>query len=341
MNKCSFISLICLYFLFSCGKDSIEVNSNCPQSLAIITQFINQDGQRIRIYEDGKAYIINDSDCNFAAQYYDPDFYTDAYLSTDTGVVLIVSDGIYLSPYRKGVFDFEGPEDVLELFKQDISQDERILNSFTLQSPSAPSVDEYVDLRQCIWAGTCDFIDNKFELIQDPINNTNTVLKCFAVAPSPDMVTSKTSLSTTLSYFEAGDDFWFEARFFIMDNLPTTLADFESTFFLEGPGPRIIFRGDKLAIENKFNEKITYNQPELSARPFPLNQWVTVKVHLNYDANNGIIQMWQDGELIIDQTGPNIPFDLWIMDRIEFGISATSNECNLYVDDLRFSDVAF
>jgi len=40
-------------------------------------------------------------------------------------------------------------------------------NSFTLQSPAAPEVSDYVALRQCILNGTCTFIDNKIELVAD------------------------------------------------------------------------------------------------------------------------------------------------------------------------------
>ncbi|QNL20401.1 heparin lyase I family protein [Hyphobacterium sp. CCMP332] len=341
MNKYLHLFVLSLFLLISCRDDALNVNNGCPP-LKVVSEFVNQGGDHIRIFEDGKAYYVNESGCSFAAQYFDPNFYADTYLNTDSGIYLIISEGEYLSPIRNQYLDFEGFNNTLDIFRMDISQDSLFLNSFTLQSPSAPTVEDYVALRKCIFEGTCDFIDNKFELIPDPvIINNNTVLKFYAVPPSPSMTTSKSSVSTTLSYFEKGDDFWFEAKFYISGNLPTTLADFESSFFFESPGPRIIFRGDQLAIENKFNEKLTFDQPEQSAIPFPTNQWVTVKVHLTYDVQNGIVQMWQDGELIIDQIGPTIPLELWIHDRIEFGISATSNECTLYMDDIRFSDEAF
>ena len=198
-------------------------------------------------------------------------------------------------------------------------------------------MEAYVDLRKCILDGSCDFIDNRFDLMPDPINASNQVLKFFSVAPSSDMITAKSSISSTLVLFREGDDFWYEARYYIEDLLPTTIADFESSYFEGGPGPRLIFKGDQLAVENKFDEKITYRQEPGNEVTFPLNQWVKVKVHLKYDVEEGTIRVWQDDQLIIDAVGPNIPLNFWVQDRIEVGISATSSEVVLYVDDIKFS----
>ncbi len=325
--------------LIACSKDPIVVR-RCPEAM-LISEFVNTDGLTIRIYEDGNAYFVNEGACTFAATYYDPGFYEETYNRTDSGVYIIVDENTYLPPIRTTSLDFEGFGDAIDLIRTEIDQTELFLTNFTLQSPSAPTVDEYVDLQNCILNGTCDFIDNRFDLAEDPMNASNTVMKFYSVPPSQDMITSKTSVSTSLSYFEQGDDFWFEAKYFIEDNLPTTLADFESSYFLESPGPRIIIRGDKLAIENKFGEKLTFNQPEGTSQSFPLNQWVTVKVHLKYDEINGVVQLWQDGVLLIDETGPNLPLDISIQNRVEMGITATQKECTLYLDDVRFSDEEF
>lgn len=328
-----------LGILMACSKDPI-VNDSCP-GVMIISEFVNTDGLTIRIYEDGNAYFVNEGECTFAATYYDTGFYEETYNRTDSGVYIFVDANTYLAPIRTASLDFEGFGDAIDLIRTEIDQTELFLTNFTLQSPSAPTVDEYVDLQNCILNGTCDFIDNRFDLVEDPMNASNTVMKFYSVPPTQNMVTSKTSVTTTLSYFEQADDFWFEAKYFIEDNLPTTLADFESSYFLESPGPRIIIRGDKLAIENKFGEKLTFNQPEGTSQSFPLNQWVTVKVHLKYDEINGVVQLWQDGVLLINETGPNLPLDISIQNRVELGITATQKECTLYLDDVRFSDEEF
>ena len=336
-NAC--IAAVVVGVLMGCSKDPVR-DSDCPESM-LISEFLNTDGLTIRIYDDGNAYFVTEEACTFAANYYDPGFYEETYNRTDSGVYIIIDTETYFAPIRETTLDFEGFAEAIDLIRTDIDQTELLLTNFTLQSPSTPTVDEYVELQNCLLNNTCDFIDNRFDLGEDPNDPSNTVLKFYSVAPTQDMVTSKTSVTTTLSYFEQGDDFWFEAKYFIEDNLPTTLADFESSYFLESPGPRIIFRGDKLAIENKFGEKLTFNQPEGISQSFPLNQWVTVKVHLRYDEINGIVQLWQDGVLLIDETGPNLPLGISIQNRVEMGITATQKECTLYLDDVRFSDQEF
>ena len=333
-NVCMMIFAVGI--LMGCSKDPV-MDNRCPEAM-LISEFVNTDGLTIRIYEDGNAYILEEETCTFAAAYYDPGFYEETYNRTDSGVYIIIDAETYFAPIREATLDFEGFGEAIDLIRTDLDQTELLLTNFTLLSPSTPTVDEYVALQNCLLNNTCDFIDNRFDLTEDPEDASNTVLRFYSVAPSANMVTSKTSVTTTLSYFEKGDDFWFEAKYYIKDNLPTTLADFESSYFLESPGPRIIFRGDRLAIENKFGEKLTFNQPESTGKSFPLNQWVTVKVHLKYDEINGIIQLWQDGVLLIDETGPNLPLDFSIQNRLEMGITATQKECTLYLDDVRFSD---
>jgi hypothetical protein len=67
----------------------------------------------------------------------------------------------------------------------------------------------------------------------------------------------------------------------------------------------------------------------------PLGQWFTVKIHLRYDEEEGgIIQLWQDGNLIIDEVGINLALANAIQDRVEVGITATSNKCVMYMDDI-------
>ena len=277
----------------------------------------------------------------FAAQFFTPGFFEQNYVRTPTSISAKLDDGTLLPLFESFVEDFEGHENALDMIILDPEDRTRFYSSFTLQSPSAKTVSEYVDLRQCILDGSCDFIDNRFDLVADPEAPDNTVLKLFSVAPTSDMVTAKTSISSTLVAFEKGDDFWFEGRFFIEGELPTTIADFESSHFVSGPGPRLIFKGSHLAVENKFGSELTYRQQAGGEVNFPTNEWVTVKVHLLYDEENGKIEVWQDGVLIIDATGQNIPVDFWLQDGIEVGISATSSETSMYLDDLRFGREAF
>lgn len=326
--------------LWSCSKDLVT-EDNCPSDLGIVSEFENEDQEDVIIYDDGSVYFVNEANCQLVGQYFDPGFFENIFNRTDSGVYFVIDESTFLKPVRNTSLDFEGISDPISLFRQELEQTDLFLTNFTLQSPSAPTVAEYVQLQNCILERTCHFIDNRFELATDPTNGSNQVMKFVAVPPVGSMFTSKTSITTTLAFFEKGDDFWFEGSFYIVDNLPTTLADFESSFFLESPGPRMIFRGDKLAVENKFGEKLTFDQPESTAKSFPLGQWVTIKIHLKYDDSNGVIQVWQDDQLIIDQMGPNIPLDFWVQDRVEMGITATQAACTLLLDNVRFSDEPF
>jgi hypothetical protein len=67
-----------------------------------------------------------------------------------------------------------------------------------------------------------------------------------------------------------------------------------------------------------------------------------VKIHLKFSAaNNGIVQLWQNGNLIIDKSGITLPLSNSIQNSLEVGISATSNNSILWVDDIRISDTEF
>ncbi len=322
--------------LQSCNQEEVS-ETDCMVSGGIISEYVDPEGNQIRIFENGEAYLIEEGKCNFAVQFFEPGFFEDNYLDTDSGTFLKVEENVFFQTFESFEENFEDYSQPLEFFISDVTDRSRFFSSFTLQSPSAKTVDAYVDLQKCIFDGSCDFIDNRFDLMPDPLNASNQVLKFFSVAPSSDMVTAKCSIGSTLVLFRAGDDFWYEARYYIENALPTTIADFESSHFEGGPGPRLIFKGNHLAVENKFGEKITYRQTPGSEVTFPLNQWVKVKVHLKYDLEMGAIQVWQDEQLIIDAVGPNIPLNFWVQDRIEVGISATSVEVILYVDDIKFS----
>ena len=334
LNSLLVLTLVCC---LSCNKASENPEDECPEDFPLLANFPSEDGRQIRIYEDGNAYEYTDNGCEFLVQYFDPGFFDSHYSRTDEGVVLKVEGGIFpaIRSFEEG---FENQLDDLDFLIQSIDQNDRAFNSFTLQSPEAKSVADYVALRKCIINGTCEFLDNRFEVIDDPFRPGNQVLRFYAVSPAQDMVTSKSSISSGLVFFEQGDDFWFEADFLIDGPYPTTLSDFESSFFSESPGPRLILRNGFLAVENKFNQKLNYDQTISEPIIFPTGQWVKVTIHITYDPVNGHYRVWQDGLLIIDTPAQSMPFDLWIQDNIEVGISATGEETSLLVDNIRWSD---
>ena len=322
-------------------EDDSPSQSGCTGLGTLLADFNNDEGLQFHIYDDGKAYQVENGNCLFEAQYFDPDFYEQTYIDTDSGTFVKVDNDTIFKPIRAFEETFEGYQSALDLIRTDLSQEHLVFSNFTLQSPATPEVDDYNDLKNCILAANCDFIDNRFELAQDPVDANNSVLKFYSLDPTQEMVTAKCSMTSDLVMFKAGDDLWFEAKYYLESGIPTTLVDFESSHFLGYPGPRIIFRNDQVAVENKFLDKLEFVQNPGNSLDFPINEWVKIKVHLNFDTSQGVIQVWQDDQLIIDAIGQNIPLDNWIMNALEIGISATSQETTIYMDDVRLSDQPF
>jgi hypothetical protein len=334
-----FCVLFSSLFVISCKKKE-SPEDQCPDSSSLLSSFTDNSGNNIKIYSNGEAWILNDETCSFVANYFDPLYIDKNYLITDS-VVYIRTDGGELFKTRNTFLEhFETSNSFLDLLATSTADTGKFWTSFVLQSPLAPTVSDYVALRTCILNGTCDFLDNRIDLIEDPENAANHILQFTAVAPSANMVTSKCSFESALPYFPQDSDLWFEAKFNVRNNRPFSLVDFENNFFEESPGPRIVFRNNCLAVENKFGSKINYVQD--NPIEFPIQSWVTVKIHLKFSsASNGLIQLWQNGNLIINKTGITLPLPNSIQNSLELGISATSNNSVLWIDDIRISDLEF
>jgi len=157
------------------------------------------------------------------------------------------------------------------------------------------------------------------------------------------MVCTKSSLHTSLLHFVKGDDVWFSAwYYFEKAGEFNTLMDLETTFVRNHPGMRIRLSNGYLDFEfAKWFPKSIYRQPKGKKVSFPIGRWVHVKAHLFLsDKKDGVIQLWQDDTLIIDERGQTLPFAKAVYDDLEIGISAHSvgpDSAILYVDDLMIS----
>lgn len=311
----------------------------CPEDATLVSEF-TQDGTTARIYDNGKAYEYKRGECRFLVDYYDPDFLNQHYVF-DSGRVWIRTDAGDLVRVKNDFIErFDHYTTFTDIIAKSIADTALLWTGFTLQSPEAKEISDYVALRQCILAGTCDFRDNRLSLVSSPTDAGDTVLRCYAVTPSRDMVTSKTSFESNFPYFPAGSDLWFEAQFYIADGRPYSIADFENPYFESSPGPRIVFVGDALAIENKFGAKEKFEQASPIA--FPDDRWVTVKLHIRLAADaSGRYTLWQDGTQVLDVAAQTIPLGNSLQNSLEIGISATDEACIMYVDDIRVSDEAF
>lgn len=334
-----FSALFSGLFVISCKKKDLP-EDQCPDSSTLLSSFSDNSGNNVKIYSNGEAWILNEETCSFVANYFDPQYIEKNYLITDSVIYIRTDDGDLFKTRNDFFENFETQNDFIDLIATSIADTGKFWTSFVLQSPLAPSVSDYVALRTCILNGTCDFLDNRIDLIQDPENLSNKLLQFSAVAPSANMVTSKCSFESALPYFPQNSDLWFEAKFNVRTNRPFSLVDFENNFFEESPGPRIVFRNNCLAVENKFGSKINYLQDNPIV--FPIQTWVTVKIHLKFSSSsNGLIQLWQNGNLILNKSGITLPLSNSIQNSLEVGISATSENSILWVDDIRLSQNEF
>ena len=342
--KKTFSTILPILILFvSCKGDDLLVENlqsiTACSSEGLLETFTAITGQDVYIYENGKLYTATNGQCNFEVQFFNPDFLNANYVINSQGIFLI-TNGTFFPTKSNFIEDFESVDEFKELFIGAVSDTHLYWTNFTLQSPAAQTVNDYIALNQCIIDGSCAFIDNKIELVNDPSDVFNTVLKFTSVAPTENMVTSKSSITSSLNFYEKDSDVWFQADYLIESGMPFSIVDFENAYFYEHPGPRVVLRNNKLEIENKFGAKLNFeNNSEVDV---PLNDWFTVKVHFKYsNKSDGVVELWQDGVQIISATGINLPTSNSIQNIVEVGISASSAGCVLLLDNMRISTTAF
>jgi hypothetical protein len=331
------ILAFCVILFSKCSKE--EERNDCKSKGAILDTFISPEGKEFYLFKDGKAFFNNNGSCEFFLQNFDPDFLTKNYKIEATGKFLITDAG--LLPIKNEYTDnFENYPKFSDLFLKSIADTHLYWSGFTLQSPAAPTISDYVALRTCILGGTCTFIDNKIELASDPINALNKVLKFTSVAPTPNMITAKASIESTVNFFDKGSDLWFQADYYIESGEPFSLVDFENSYFDQSPGPRVVVRNSKLSVENKFGAKKEYFQS--SPITIPFKTWFTIKVHFKFSNDaEGVIELWQDGTQVISAKGINLPTSNSIQNSVEMGITSTSLGCVLLMDNSRISASPF
>jgi Polysaccharide lyase len=340
MMNTRFAHLLCVGALSLLLIAACKQYDDCPTDVAVLEEFVN-DGQEIAIYADGKAYTKKRGLCSDPITYFDPSFVAQNYFFDSSGVYIRTEDGALFPTRNRYQDDFEGYANLLDVFARSVQDTGKFWVGFTAQSPDHPEIADYVALRQCILGGTCAFADNKLELISDPTNAANHCLKMHAVKPSRKMVTSKMSIESPLPYFVKGMDLWFQADFYLNGStFPYSLVDFENPYFEQSPGPRIVFDGQALAWENKFGakDKTSQTAPVI----VPTNRWFTLKVHIFFtNTADGLLEIWQDGLQVLRANGKTLPTANSIQSSLEVGISATSDENEIYLDNVRLSDVAF
>jgi hypothetical protein len=275
----------------------------------------------------------------FVKHHFDTNFYAKNYELIDGIPHVIDHDSGKKYPTHRNFSDgFENADSIHELINLDRWM------QFTVQSPSAPTVPEYNALRKRILNHDADFIDNLVLPQGERTHSGARALKTYSVLPTSGMATCKAALHRSLFHFVKGDDVWFSGWYYFEEpGEYNTLMDLESTWVPGHPGMRIVLNEGLLSFQlAKWEPKRSYRQPSDSRVPMPIRKWVHLKsrLHLSED-DTGIIQLWMDGELLIDERGQTLPFAGAVYDDFEIGLSAHSKgkgPALLYVDDVSLGD---
>lgn len=282
----------------------------------------------------GAAYEFDRkaSKWSFFQRVYDPEFFAKNYVVEGERVfVKSPDDGKRYEVTRHFTADFEGASRIADLIGEKTRW-----TGFTLKSPKAKTVSEYVKLRHRILAGTSDFLDNRVEPSGAEFHGGTKSLRTLSVAATSDKICAKASLQSEFLHFKKGDDFWYSAWYLAKGALPQTIMDLESTWIEGHAGIRIMLGGDGLMFELKWGTKPKW-RPRTRV-PFPTGTWVHVVAHVKLSETDGLVAIWQDGALVSEGKGQTLPFADTIYNSLEVGISATGVASEMFVDDVEVSD---
>lgn len=320
------------------GRRSASIE---PLPESEVEQTVTEKGTTYKLHQ-GRLYRVlpHSGRWEFVQEVYAPGFYAKNYAEKNGAVFRKAGDGELLPVKRSFADDFEGTQRLADLISLT-----RGWTTCELQSPKTPGVNDYVKLRNRILKGEGDFLDNRTEPSGEVVHGGKTALKCVAVPPSAGMVTAKASLSTELMHFVKGDDVWMSIWCQVPagSGMPFTVLDLETTWLHQHPGMRIVIEGGKHAcFQLKGFDQPYYRQTKGKEVIFPKGQWVQLKAHLQLsEQEDGVIELWQDGQKIIDTHGKTLVLAHAIYNSIEIGISAYNEQgktATLYVDDFRISN---
>jgi len=275
----------------------------------------------------------------FVQRVYDPGFYDKHYVERDGEIFRKADDGTLVAVRRSFADGFESTTRLADLIGL-----ERGWTSCSLQSPRAPTVADHVALRKRILAGAADFLDNRLEPDEKLAHEGTSSLKASSLPPTRGMVTAKASLSTELLHFVKGDDVWISLWCHVPadSGMPFTVLDLETTWIENHPGIRVaIAEGRHVCLQLKALGNPYYRQPRGEEVDFPRGRWVRLRVHLGLtEADDGVIQVWQDDRKIIDTLGRTLVLAGAIYNSLEVGITAYNEQgrpATLRVDDVEIS----
>ncbi len=307
-GRCAMLPLLINLICMAGCRQATQI---APQAEDQIEFRVQDSGRSYVLTKDGNAYLESNEGQTWEhiAQVYDPEEVKRAYVERDGQILRVSPDnGKEYLVRRQFTDSFDDVQPEIAGLKSLISEDRRLWGSFTLQSPQAASVSDYVNLRKQILEGQSQFRDCSLVATKERSHTGPIAIKCNAPAKTSAMITCKASLSSPLVYFRSGDDFWFEAYYWIVDRYPLTLVDLECEFVHEHPGIRIrIYDDGLLGAELKALTKPQFRQSPGSQVRFPKQSWVHVRVHYRLSATDGLIEVFQDGKKVLESNGPPCP----------------------------------
>jgi len=197
------------------------------------------------------------------------------------------------------------------------------------------------------------------ELSSEQVRSGTRALKCSA-RPYDGHVASKADIGRSGLSFVGGDETWIELWLYIVGGHPlgsVFLLDLEAPGtctsagacpgkgagdICTSPGRRLYLSGpsgDWLKSDlGKWCLGKDFYQPAGAGKSLPTDRWVRLRLHVRFSAlTDGIMQVWQDDDLVIDARGMTLPRADAVCDRLQVGITANGNEeaaTTLFLDDV-------
>ena len=170
-------------------------------------------------------------------------------------------------------------------------------------------------------------------------------------APPTGANVSKAALAKQGVDFRPGDHVLARFKLYLEANGSAEnlfLMDFESMELSGYPGRRLaLSSAQELILESKntdgaYGSGPNFKQSNFAKVAMPKGRWVAIRVELVLSRDsNGRAKIWQDGILVVDQTGKTFPSepDITHYNWVEFGITANSSPGpqTLWLDDISLS----
>ena len=160
---------------------------------SLVELSVEHEGTAYKLVNGDLYQVASPDRLVFVEKIYDKDFRKTNYASQDGQVFRVDTDTGKRYPTRRHFEDgFENADQITDLIGE-----QRGWTSFTLQSSSTPSVPEYVQLRSRILRGEAEFMDNRVEPSSENVRTGARALKCYSLAPTPQMIFQGVSLHGT------------------------------------------------------------------------------------------------------------------------------------------------